>query len=282
MAHVISFINLKGGVAKTTTTVAVGEILSGAFGKDVLVIDLDPQTNATIQLISEKKWEELEERGETLAQLFADALDPEHASFDLERTLQKGVSYVRAVRRLDLLPSSLRLIDIQDRLATISAGKFFAQNPIDILRKAVKPILDEYDYVLIDCPPNLGIITLNGLRISEGYIIPTIPDVLSTYGIPQIVQRVEQFSEAIAEKIEPLGIVVTKFQRQMPLHVRTVAQLRRGRDAQMFNTVIPQRQDIAEAAEFKPVSTLRQKWGYRGEYGAFEALTEEIMEVVSA
>ena len=122
-------------------------------------------------------------------------------------------SYVGAVRRLDLLPSSLRLIDIEDRLATISGGKFFAQNPIDILRKAVKPILDDYEYVLIDCPPNLGIITLNGLRISEGYIIPTIPDVLSTYGIPQIVERVDQFSKAITESIEPRGIVVTKCSR---------------------------------------------------------------------
>lgn len=281
MAHVISFINLKGGVAKTTTAVAVAEILAGEFGKDVLVIDLDPQTNATVQLISEESWKDLDERRETLAQLFADALDPDHVRFDLERTLQRGVSYVRSVRRLDLLPSSLRLIDIQDRLATISGGKFFAQNPIDILRKAVKPILDDYEYVLIDCPPNLGIITLNGLRISEGYIIPTIPDVLSTYGIPQIVQRVDQFSEAIAEKIEPLGIVVTKFQKQMTLHQRTVAELRRGRDAEVFETVIPQRQNIADAAEFTPVSTLRQKWGGRGEYGALEALTKEIMEVVS-
>ena len=281
MAHVISFINLKGGVAKTTTTVAVAEILAGEFGKDVLVIDLDPQTNATIQLISEDKWKELDEQGYTLARLFEDALDPDNARFDLNRTLQKGASNVRAVSGLDLLPSSLKLIDIQDSLATISGGKFFAQNPIDILRKAVKPVLDDYDYVLIDCPPNLGIITLNGLRISEGYIIPTIPDVLSTYGIPQIVRRVGQFSEAIAERIEPLGIVVTKFQRQMPLHVRTVEELRRGRDAEVFDTVIPQRQDIAEAAEYMPVSTLRQKWGYRGEYGAFEALTKEIMGVVS-
>ena len=281
MARVISFINLKGGVAKTTTTIAVAEILAGEFGKDVLVVDLDPQTNATIQLISEGKWKELDERGDTLARLFEDALDPDNARFDLERALQKRVSYVRAVRSLDLLPSSLKLIDIQDRLATISGGKFYAQNPIDILRKAVKPILDDYDYVLIDCPPNLGIITLNGLRISEGYIIPTIPDVLSTYGIPQIVRRVGQFSEAIAEEIEPLGIVVTKFQAQMPLHVRTVAALRRGRDADVFKTVIPQRQEIAEAAEYTAVSTLRQKWGYRGEYRAFEALTKEIMEVVS-
>ena len=282
MAHVISFINLKGGVAKTTTTIAVAEILAGEYGKDVLVVDLDPQTNATIQLISEDTWEELDERGDTLARLFEDALDPDHARFDLNRTLQKGVSYVRAVRTLDLLPSSLKLIDIQDSLATISGGKFYAQNPIDILRKAIKPILDDYDYVLIDCPPNLGIITLNGLRISEGYIIPTIPDVLSTYGIPQIVRRVGQFSDAIAEEIEPLGIVVTKYQAGMPLHNRTISELRRGRDANVFKTVIPQRQEIAEAAEFTSVSTLRQKWGYRGEYSAFEALTEEIVEVTAA
>ena len=66
--------------------------------------------------------------------------------------------------------------------------------------------------MIVDCPPNLGIITLNGLRISRGFIIPTIPDVLSTYGIPQILKRVSQFSGEIAENIEPLGIIVTKYQ----------------------------------------------------------------------
>lgn len=281
MAHVISFINLKGGVAKTTTTIAIGEILSGVFRKKVLIIDLDPQTNATVQLIDEESWKSLDDQGHTLAQVFADALDPDNAKFELNKTLQKGVSYVQAVKSLDLLPSSLKLIDIQDRLSTMSSGKFYAQNPIDILRKAVKPIIDEYDFVLIDCPPNLGIITLNGLRISEGYIIPTIPDVLSTYGIPQIIKRVSEFSDAIGEPLEPLGIVVTKYQVQMSLHTRTLRQLRKGKDAGVFQTVIPQRQNIAEAAEFTPVSTLRQKWGYKDEYVAFEALTKEIMEAVT-
>ena len=281
MVNVISFINLKGGVAKTTTTVAVAEILAGTFRKKVLLIDLDPQTNATIQLIDEETWQKLDKRGNTLAQLFEHALDSDSVDFDLDRTLQRKVSYVEAVRSLDLLPSSLSLIDLQDRLATMSSGKFFAQNPTDILRKAVRPIVDEYDYVLIDCPPNLGIITLNGLRISDGYIIPTIPDILSTYGIPQIVSRVADFGNAIAEHIEPFGIVVTKYQAGMSLHARTLRELRKGKDADVFDTVIPQRQGIAEAAEFTPVSTLRQKWGYRGEYDAFEALTREIMKVVS-
>ena len=156
----------------------------------------------------------------------------------------------------------------------MSSGKFFAQNPTDILRKAVRPIVDEYDYVLIDCPPNLGIITLNGLRISDGYIIPTIPDILSTYGIPQIVSRVADFGNAIAEHIEPFGIVVTKYQAGMSLHARTLRELRKGKDADVFDTVIPQRQGIAEAAEFTPVSTLRQKWGYRGEYDALRGIDE--------
>jgi len=280
MAHVISFINLKGGVAKTTTTIAVAEILAVEHRKNVLLIDLDPQTNATVQLIDERTWKKLDGRGHTLAQLFAHALDPDNSDFDLEKTRQQRVSYVEAVRSLDLLPSSLRLIDIQDRLATMSSGKFYAQNPTDILRRAVRPIIDEYDYVLIDCPPNLGIITLNGLRISGGYIIPTIPDVLSTYGIPQIADRVSEFSATIGEPIESLGIVVTKYQAQMGLHRRTLAELRRGKDADVFRTVIPQRQGIAEAAEFVPVSTLRQKWGYQGEYKALAALTKEIMEAV--
>lgn len=90
MAHVISFINLKGGVAKTTTTVAVAEILSGQFGKDVLVIDLDPQTNATIQLISEEKWEELDERGETLAPVVRGRAGPRPGPVRLGANSTKG------------------------------------------------------------------------------------------------------------------------------------------------------------------------------------------------
>jgi len=96
---------------------------------------------------------------------------------------------VADVRAVDLLPSSLDLIDVQDKLAPMPSGKFYAANPVDVLKKATRPIIDEYDYVLIECPPNLGIITLNGLRIAHGYIIPSIPDILSTYGIPQIVKR---------------------------------------------------------------------------------------------
>ena len=136
--------------------------------------------------------------------------------------------------------------------------------------------MDTYDYVLIDCPPNLGIITLNGLRISTGYIIPTIPDVLSTYGIPQITSRVSAFSDNISEKIEVMGIVITKFRAQSGLHKNTVRALRRG-DLHVYDSVIPERQAIAASAEFTPLSTIRQKYGYQGEFESYYKLTQEIL-----
>lgn len=280
MTTVISTINLKGGVGKSTTTVAVGELLSEAFHKRVLIIDLDPQTNATTMLIGEKQWDKLNKQGFTLATLFKDALDASK-NFDLGNTLQKGVSNVKDVRTLDLIPSSIDLIDVQDRLSSMPSGRFYANNPTEVLRRAVKPILDEYDYVLIDCPPNLGLITLNGLRISNGYIIPTIPDVLSTYGIPQIISRVSAFADTIGEPIEPYGIVVSKYDSRSPLHDRTIKRLREDTDKypKVFSTIIPQRTATGEAAEFTPVSTLRQKYGYEGQYDRLYKLCKELMEV---
>lgn len=283
MAHVIAVINLKGGVAKTTTTVALAETLASVYGKRVLVIDLDPQTNATTMLIGEKRWKVLNEGGHTLATLFKDALDPKNKSFDLEKTLQKRVSDVQGAERVDLLPSSLDLIDVQDRLATAPMGQFYSLTPTDMLRLSVKNKLDEYDYVLIDCPPNLGIITLNGLRISEGYIIPTVPDVLSTYGIPQILKRVASFAAEIAEAVEPLGIVVTKYQEASNVHINGARELRRDPELPyVFNTMIKQANQIAAAAEFSPGSrrTLKQKYGYNDLAERYIALAKEVVELV--
>ena len=104
MAHVFSTINLKGGVGKTTTTVAMAEFMSGVMQKRVLVIDLDPQTNATVMMIGEDNWRELNEREHTIARLFKDALDPDNKRFDFDATLQRRVSNVREARTIDLLP----------------------------------------------------------------------------------------------------------------------------------------------------------------------------------
>lgn len=290
MAHVVSFMNLKGGVGKTTTCVGVAEMLASdwAHRQKVLVIDLDPQTNATTMLIGENHWRKANDAGHTLATLFADALeeDPAGRTFDLDSTIIKNASgvtgtYGERPGSVDLLPSSLDLIDFQDRLASMTSGRFYSNVPTDILRRAIRSRIDEYDWVLIDCPPNLGIITLNGLRISDGFVIPTIPDTMSTYGIPQILTRAKAFAQNIDEPIEPLGVIISKYREQSSLHQETVKRLRANEDElHVFKTKIPERNTTAAAAEHASQQTFRQRYGYDGNYETFQAITRELRELV--
>jgi chromosome partitioning protein len=262
MTHVISMINLKGGVAKTTTAVALAEVFSAEKKIKVLLIDLDPQTNLTIMMLGDEKWKGLNDRGFTLFQLFKDALEPENKKFDYDNALQKNVGDVAGADTIDLLPSSLELIDIQDKLASSHLGKFFL-SPIEILYRAVKAKISFYDIVIIDCPPTLGLVTLNGLRISQGFVIPTIPDYLSTYGIKQILSRTSIFAKEIGENLTPLGVVITKFQANSNVHHNLVRQLRNDPNGpKIYKTKIKQSNNVSAAAEFmKDRRTLRQKYG---------------------
>ena len=255
MPKIVSVINLKGGVAKTTTTVQIAECLTSEFSKRVLVIDLDPQTNATIALIEEEEWEELDKAGQTLFQLFNDKLEKSD-EFQLSKACQKGVSNL-GIPRLHLLPSSIRFIDIQDRISEIPAKTGYSMNPMEILKNAVHPILKDYDYVLIDCPPNLGFITRNGIEISDYYLIPTISDTLSTYGIPQIIRTIDQFTKERPLSIKCLGLVITKFdskskshargRRNLPVRITKIFNDLGLNQAPIFETVMPQANATSEA-----------------------------------
>lgn len=279
MAIVIPFINLKGGVAKTTTAVGLAEILTSEFNKKVLLIDLDPQISATNMLIGERQWKECNKQGFTLATLFEEALDPDETKFVLEKTLQKNVSNISSAKNLDLLPSSLDLIALQDMLTKIPTGPFYSDNPIEILKKAIRPIKYNYDYIFVDCPPNMGIITLNGLRIANGYLIPAIPDNLSTYGIPYVMNRVKEFSRNLEIKIEALGIVVTKYNDGSHVHKATLEKLKKNRQLYVFKKVFNQTNRMAHAADYTPrYETFKEKWGSEGQYDAFFNLAEEIIE----
>jgi len=286
--HVLSFINLKGGVGKTTTAVAVAEVLAHELRKHVLLIDLDPQTNATVTLITEEQWAECDRDGRTIAQLFADRLNPQETpKFDIEKSIARGVSTINyGIGRLDLLPSSIRLIDLQDRVPMIAMSGNFTANPLEILKNAIQPVIERYDYVIIDCPPSLGTITKNGLRISTGFIIPTIPDIVSTWGIYQIIDNVDRFAKDIGRDIPALGIVATKVQNNS-LHTRVISDLkecRLGRFGEngalpqpfLFAHTIPQTVTVARGADVDAdIRTFKGKYG--SAYDGLRGLTQEIM-----
>lgn len=288
--HILSFINLKGGVGKTTTAVGVAEILAQEERKRVLVIDLDPQTNASVTLISEERWAEMDKAGQTVAQLFADPLNPrEPPKFDIEKSIARGVSTIAdGIARLDLLPSSIRLIDLQDHIPMIGQISDFNIDPREILKKALEPALSRYDYVIIDCPPSLGMVTKNGLRISTGYVIPTIPDILSTWGIYQIVENVDRFSKSIGLSIPALGIVATKVQANN-LHNRVIEDLRARRLGRfgepgsllqplLFSDTINQTVDVARGADVDAdFRTFKGKYG--SAYESLKGLAREIKEL---
>ena len=273
---IVSLINLKGGVGKTTTTIQLAECLASEFDKRVLVIDLDPQTNATISLIEQDKWEALNKAGQTLAQLFTDKLESTKV-FDLSRAVQRGVSNLK-LDKLSLLASSIDLVQLQDRMGDIAHKTFHTLNPMEVLKSTVQPILPEFDYVLIDCPPNLGFITLNGIEISRYYLIPTIPDTLSTYGLPQIVDRINGFQVQRSLPIKCLGLVVTKYDSKSSVHRSVMAGLP-ARFAQpftrlkidhghFFQTTIPLANTFAEGVEVSQVPrSFREKWGYSSSGG---------------
>ncbi len=283
MAHIISTINLKGGVGKTTITAALAEILAGEHGKRVLIIDLDPQTNLTIFMIGEVRWQELNDSGRTLATLFRDAVDPGPAGslFDIDLALQRDVSPVGSVTQVDMLASSLDLIDLQDRLLPPAGG--LVHNPVELLHRQIEKVADDYDYILVDCPPNLSVLTLNGLRISHGYIVPTIPDVMSTYGIPQIRSRIQKFAMSVDRPIPAVGLVISKYRASVSLHRQTADYLARSAKEtglHVFDSRIPDSTEIAEAAEFNDWGTLRQRYGYHRHYDALAALAVEFMAAV--
>jgi len=287
MASIISIINLKGGVGKTTLTVALAEFMALKHQLKVLVIDLDPQTNATMALMDEYEWKKRNIRGQTVVQLFRDRMDfRQRPIFDTKEAIVRQVSNINGgIPGLDLLPSSLDLIDLQDNLASIEASGILSQRPLTLLGEALAETVTAYDIALIDCPPNLGLITQNGLVFSQYYLIPVIPDILSTYGIFQIVSRVRRLVNETGVDLKPLGVVINKYRQQSTLHRTQSHVLKMDADrmgfGRVFNTVLPESTQAAAAMDFSVrYSSLHGKYGYQVPYEQYCQLTEEVLNYV--
>jgi chromosome partitioning protein len=216
MSQVIAFINFKGGVGKTANAVHIGSCLAADHNKRVLIVDLDPQCNATFWLLPPKEWRSrIDDVTRTVGQVFHDQINGTK-KFSPSNSIIKGVpisdSGVGLNPKLDLLPASVELIEIEDVLHEQTKKPFFT-----FLRTALAPLRQEYDYILLDCPPNIFTVTKNALFFADSYVVPYMPDYLALSGFNIFARRLRKFQESVvvhdARMHEPKirAIIVNRF-----------------------------------------------------------------------
>jgi chromosome partitioning protein len=209
VAKIISFINYKGGVGKTTTTFHIGCALAMFEPKKkVLLIDADPQTNLTFLCCNDTRWKSRIEANGSLETIYSAYLDQQKKSLrDIiwERPMDRS-----ELAKIDLVPSTIELLDIDLRLQSKTKAATtiheVAQIHLDqrsILSEAIKEVATDYDYILIDCPPNLYLATQNALYASDGYLVTLMPDHFSTVGVTFLDRKIRQLlrERNLAEQI---------------------------------------------------------------------------------
>jgi len=252
VTRIYTLVNQKGGVGKTTTSINLGAYLA-AMGQRVLVVDLDPQANATSCLGVDK----LGVAGGTYETLLDDAL---------------ASSYIllNEKLKLSLLPSSPSLagaeVELVDELARESR-----------LKKALEPLDGRYDYILIDCPPSLGLLTVNGLVAArEGVIVPVQCEYLALEGLGQLTQTIQRVRSALFPELRVRGVVLTMFDPRTNLSTDVVAEVNRHFPNQVFKSIVPRSVRLAEAPSYGlPISAYAP-----GSVGAqaYEALARELLK----
>jgi len=206
MATVVSFINYKGGVGKTTISVEMAASLAYHNKKRVLLADLDPQTNATFYLITPEEWQNWADKSGTLKNIFSSAsADPPQHFDPHDAILREKLKHPRTheIVTLDLLPSHLELMAADMDLAMRFGARGFEGRKI--LSAAFAKVKDEYDYIICDCPPNLNLITQNAILASDAMIVVAMPEYLSTIGISEIEKGVSRIVDDVNRSLEGYG-----------------------------------------------------------------------------
>ena len=227
MGKVIVFVNQKGGVGKTTSTINIGAYIALA-GKSVLLVDCDSQGNMSSGVgVSKDK--------PTIYELMA-----EQATFDqtIKHTAIKGLDVISA--NTDLSGAAIELVDQEER-------EYF-------LKKALAPARDKYDYVLIDCPPSLGLLTLNGLAAADEVLVPMQCEYFALEGITLLLKTVKDVQKSINPELAIGGIFFTMYDSRTKLAQDVVMNVKSYFKDVVFNTIIPRNIRLSEAPSHgKPI-----------------------------
>lgn len=226
MAKIIAVANHKGGVGKTTSCVNVGAALAKA-GRSVLLVDVDPQANLTSSLTDENV---------VTASVY-------NAMKQVAEKKPAELPIIPISENLDIVPSNINLTGIDMELGGIIARE-------QILRRLLSPIRGKYDYIFIDCPPSLGLITINALTAADSVIITMCAETLPLRGLAMLDNMIEDIAESLNPALHVSGIIIAKYNRRK-LDNAVIETIRTKYGDRVYNTFIRNNVALAEAPTFR-------------------------------
>ncbi|MBO5715940.1 MAG: ParA family protein [Clostridia bacterium] len=229
MAKIIAFANQKGGVGKTTSAVNVAASL-GILGKKTLLVDLDPQGNATSGVGIPKR--------------------------SLKGTVKEVLTGETDIKQV-ILTTNYQNLSIVPTNVTLSGAEFDLYNDEGSeynLKDAFKSVSADYDYIIIDCPPSLGMLTINAFVASDGILVPMQAEFYAVEGLSQLISTTKRIKKLYNEDLQIVGILITMYNKRLLLSMQVMDELQKYYPDKLFNTTISRNVKLSEAPGFgKPV-----------------------------